>query len=267
MPKVSRKTRPKVKKEVAKPNEPEPKPEPPSEPLVSAPAVETEPPAETAETSLPSWKQAETAIQAPPEEPITTPAQSGISAPAPTPQIIINTQPTQEAVASTESAGDGGSRKKALLLIGAIALVGLLLAGGIYFFGGSIKTEKSKESAQEQIQPTAEKKEEAQPKKELDLASFTLKILNGSGKKGEAAKLKEVLEKEGFKIDSIGNADSSDLAESVIKSKKEIPAELIEKLRGALSKTYQVASGSAELEAFEKVDIIVIIGKNQSETR
>lgn len=96
----------------------------------------------------------------------------------------------------------------------------------------------------------------------INLSQFKVKILNGSGIPGEAAKAKTLLEEAGFSIESTGNADKYDYKESLIQSKKAVPEEFSKKLIRALNSLYAATIG-ATLEESEKVDAIVIVGSKK----
>lgn len=98
--------------------------------------------------------------------------------------------------------------------------------------------------------------------KTVALSDYTVKVLNGSGVRGEAAKVKASLEAEGFKVGSIGNADSNDVAKTQITVKKSVDKAAVTKLTDALKKTY-VLDKVTELPATatSESDITVTIGK------
>ncbi len=97
------------------------------------------------------------------------------------------------------------------------------------------------------------------PPKEIDLSQYKITILNGSGKKGEAAKAKDLLEKDKFHVVSIGNADNPNFKETIIKAKKEIPVVFLEQLEKTLSSLYLVKDSVEDLGAGNP-DVSIIIG-------
>lgn len=99
---------------------------------------------------------------------------------------------------------------------------------------------------------------------QVDLSSFSIQILNGSGIKGEAAKVKSLLEESGFKVSEVGNADTSEYKETIIQKKETIDEVFIGKLEVELAKFYvvQISSESAEKEG---TDVVVIVGSEKRE--
>ena len=93
-----------------------------------------------------------------------------------------------------------------------------------------------------------------------DLTAYTVKILNGSGVTGEAAKLKAKLTTAGFKVGVTGNADSSDYTKTVIEAKKDANQDYIKALIEELKKSYEIEANIKTLPASDASDIIVIIG-------
>ncbi len=96
---------------------------------------------------------------------------------------------------------------------------------------------------------------------EIDFSKYSIRILNGSGVKGEANKLKSVLEEQGFKVESIGNADNSNYIQTVVRAKKDIPEQYISKLKGVLESAYSLSSKTEENVGDESVVVIVGVRK------
>ncbi len=107
--------------------------------------------------------------------------------------------------------------------------------------------------------PTAEIKEEKPTPKPVDLSSYSVDILNGSGVRGAAAELQESLEEVGFRVGDVGNAERDDYEETEISVKKDADQEYIKKLRSELEKYYVVSKGLKV--ASDEADIVVVIGK------
>ncbi len=99
---------------------------------------------------------------------------------------------------------------------------------------------------------------EVPTKKPVDLSLYTIQVLNGTGTAGVAAKVRDQLTTEGFKVGSVGNAESDDVEKTEIAAAKKVDKEYLNKLKEILGKTYVVdevsefASGSA--------DVVVTIG-------
>jgi len=98
----------------------------------------------------------------------------------------------------------------------------------------------------------------------IDLSKYSITVLNGSGIKGEAAKVKDMLEEEGFSVVSVGNADASDYEKTILKAKEGVEAGFLDKLKSALSKSYVLAS-TQTLEKNDEDEIVVIIGSEKAE--
>jgi type IV pilus assembly protein PilM len=91
---------------------------------------------------------------------------------------------------------------------------------------------------------------------DVSKTDFLIKVLNGSGQPGLAAKMASRLKQEGYKISSLGNADNFNYFNTTIKYKTGSykQAELLSKL----------FSAQVELEEAESqdIDIIIILGEN-----
>lgn len=94
----------------------------------------------------------------------------------------------------------------------------------------------------------------------LNPKDIRIDIKNGSGRFGEAGRLKTKLEKESYTILTVGNSDN-DIQNTEIISKITVPADFIASLSALLEKDYQMsASSSPILEATQSADIVITIG-------
>lgn len=203
-----------------------------TEAVVSVPPVSTEP-AVSPEISPP------VAV-----DPVPNPAVNPES-----PQIIVNTTASDQQV---YTAGDDGSSKKKILSVVTVALLVVGLAVGGYFLyanflGTSPGTPDATVSVVEPSPPPVPAGE-TQPEESLDLTKFPVEVRNGTEKKGEAVKLKEALEADGFVVSKVGNAADSDHLLTEIAVGMDVPQNFIDKLKEVLSKSYQLATESGKLD-------------------
>jgi hypothetical protein len=112
--------------------------------------------------------------------------------------------------------------------------------------------------------PTAEPTEEPTPTEApVDLEAYTIKVLNGSGVTGLAAKEKTALIDAGFKVGTTGNADNSDYTKTVISVTKKVPEGYVKQLKEQLEKNYSVESSVQTLsDNPEGVDVTVTLGSD-----
>lgn len=94
----------------------------------------------------------------------------------------------------------------------------------------------------------------------LNRSKLSVAVQNGSGETGAASKVSEVLKEFGYKIVSIGNADSFTYENMAIEVKKE-KSSYLPLLKKDLGITYTIGSTSADLSASASADALVIIGK------
>lgn len=94
----------------------------------------------------------------------------------------------------------------------------------------------------------------------VDLSQYTVKVLNGSGVSGEAARVKTKLTAAGFNVISTGNADASNYTKTEITIKKTVSKDALAKLQTELEKTYKVSTATAT--STQTADIVVIIGSS-----
>lgn len=143
------------------------------------------------------------------------------------------------------------------------AVVVALLAGGIYVYLTGTnripKVETPQPSPTPTIVPSPSPTIAPETEEEIDLTSFSLSILNGSGKIGEAGRARGLLEKAGFEVENVGNASRFDFKETLIQVKDEVPQTVVESLKKALAETYEVEVGEI-LEVDSAYDIVITVG-------
>lgn len=93
-----------------------------------------------------------------------------------------------------------------------------------------------------------------------DKSKFKIQVLNGSGKAGEAAKVKGLLETTGFIVETVGNASTSDASKTEIKSKIALTEAIKKDFQNSLSKLYDLQFTVAPVTGF---DVIVTVGKSK----
>src|SRR3990167_10593591 len=118
-----------------------------------------------------------------------------------------------EEVNDSESSG-GISWKKAFLIILVVVPVGFLMFGGFLYFSKNFNTDFLKKEPEKSIK--LPEISSTPTEVEVDKAAYEIEVQNGSGIAGEGARVKEILDKAGFKIGAVGNADNSDYTETII---------------------------------------------------
>ncbi len=99
------------------------------------------------------------------------------------------------------------------------------------------------------------------PKPEIDRSEIKVKVLNGSGEKGIASKVKILLEDAGYEDVLTGNADNFNYTKTQIDYKPDL-VDLIPEIQEALGTTYSAVTGD-ELKTSDSVDIYVIVGASK----
>lgn len=135
-------------------------------------------------------------------------------------------------------------------------IIGVVFFSGIYYAvqNKTITLPGSKNNAEISEAPVIE----VPTKKPVDLSQYNIQVLNGTGTAGVAAKVREQLTTAGFKVGSVGNADSNEFEKTEISAAKKVDKEYLNKLKETLGEAYVVdeavklASGSA--------DVVVTIG-------
>lgn len=94
----------------------------------------------------------------------------------------------------------------------------------------------------------------------IDKTSLEIKVLNGGGTPGAAAKMKSFLEEKGYTVASTGNTDEYTYTTTEIHG-KDTMKDAIANLQADLTDTYTLGTVAADLSASASADVEVIVGK------
>ncbi len=149
------------------------------------------------------------------------------------------------------------------ILIPGMLLLGLLI-GGIfaYIFGiQKISDTKKADTSENQnitVEPTVSPTAKPTASSSANLSKYKIKILNGSGIKGEAGKVQTLVEAAGFSVLSAGNATTYDYTKTQITIKTGIDPDFISSLVETLKKDYQLED--TKTVSSQTNDVTVIVG-------
>jgi len=156
-------------------------------------------------------------------------------------------------------------KNKKLWIVIAIVIISVFLVGGaLWYFRENVM----KRAAVKDVTPVPSVlKNTPTPatdsaKLEIDFSKYKIKVLNGSGIGGEAARTRDILSDEEFNVEEIGNADKLDYEGTIIMAKADVPREFLDKLKSVLEETY-LLDASEELESTEDIDVVIIIGSSK----
>lgn len=242
--------------------------------------VETNTPAAAPEPSTPTvtpepvQPPAPTPVMQPTPQPATETA-----APDPTPQVeeIIPTTAdakAKQALSELEVAHSDHKKSKRginlkllFLLTMIVALVVGFVAGGLYVYttGMDILNREEQPPASEENEspqptqtPTPEPTATPTP---VDVSEYSVSVLNGSGKAGEAGKVETLLEEAGFTVGNTGNASRYDYSSTVVQVREDVPQEVVAQIESALSENYTVEVGES-LPENSTFDVVVTVGSD-----
>lgn len=158
-------------------------------------------------------------------------------------------------------------KKKSKLWIVLVFVIILAIVGGaLYYFREEfiLKTAEEEKKPQTPAPTPSEVSPTPTPSAdvETDPSEYSIKVLNGSGIAGEAAKVKDILEGTGFIVKDIGNADAATYEKTVIKAKEDVSKDFLDLLRVQLGELYLLDANEDLLES-EDLDVIIIIGKDK----
>ncbi len=142
-------------------------------------------------------------------------------------------------------------------------LLAMLLAGGIYVYLTGTKGIGTRSVANETSTPlpTSTPSSTSSPAPKVDFSTYKFSVLNGNGGIGVAGAAKAIVEKVGFKVSNLGNADNFAFTDTVIQTKTGVTGDAIDALKTALSAKYSVKIGT-NLDSSNAYDIVVTVGSN-----
>lgn len=153
------------------------------------------------------------------------------------------------------------------IILPGIILLGLLMGGIIAYSSGinKLKSNEGTKITKATPQPTviADASPSAAPIPKVNLTKYKIKVLNGSGIKGEAGKVQTMLEKAGFIVESTGNTKTYDYTKTIIQAKNNVDEAFISQLEKDLSKIYKLDKNEV-LKDSETSSVIVIVGSSKS---
>jgi hypothetical protein len=174
---------------------------------------------------------------------------------------VVSDKPEQEHIVESK-------KKRSWVIIGIIIVVVVIFIVGILWYFRekaakqiSVKNPIASTPSPSKISPTSASDS---AKLAIDYSKYKIKVLNGSGIAGAAAKGKEILEKELFMVVEIGNAETSDYDLTIIQAKKGVDKAFLDKLKSVLGETYLLGSDEV-LEELEELDVVVIIGSGKKQ--
>jgi hypothetical protein len=145
-------------------------------------------------------------------------------------------------------------------------LLGLIVIGAITYFYPSGTKSSVNLSFLTSPSPTPTSEPTATPEPEqVDLTAYSLRVLNGSGITGEAAKVKSALEEKGFEVASVGNAATSDYTKTIISAKEDVKEEYLNELIKTLQGDYSVNSVVEDAPSSQTADVVVTVGSDSAE--
>lgn len=153
------------------------------------------------------------------------------------------------------------NKKSKMPIIIGIVLVVVAIAGGIFSYQQSKKTD--------QVKPVAVEKKEPSPteKPKIDKNLVKVQVLNGTGTPGQAGTVIDVLKKAGYNIDNIKTDNAKDYNNTVTTiTAKDGFDDVASNVKDALKTTFdEINIDSTYLDKDSEFDIIVTTGGKKFE--
>jgi hypothetical protein len=99
----------------------------------------------------------------------------------------------------------------------------------------------------------------------VNKSDYTLKVLNGSNTSGVAATTRDFLTEKGYKVGTIGNADTSNYTKTEIQAKDSVSKEFLTNLEKDLGTKYTVDSSTGALDSSATEDVEIIVGSQAAQ--
>lgn len=148
-----------------------------------------------------------------------------------------------------------------IILILAIAVIGTM----IFFYQRKISQLRTESLASPAptLAPTPTPKEVVQEEpKVVDILTYSIQVLNGSGVAGRALEIEEILIDEGFETLETSNADSFDYQDITISTKSDVSEDFYSEIKALFEDEYLVNLSSNALSDDSQFDAVLIVGES-----
>jgi hypothetical protein len=153
--------------------------------------------------------------------------------------------------------------KSIFVVTGLILILGGLIAGGVFYSKASLDNRaKATEQPKKATQTSPSPSPSPTPEEKVDLSTYNIQVLNGSGVAGRAGEVSTLLTETGFEKSSTGNADSYDYTQTEVKIKKDIPNKVFKEIEKALKDNYDIKQ--KKLDENSKFDVVIIVGEKNT---
>jgi len=160
-----------------------------------------------------------------------------------------------------ENSKVNGGRMKPLFVGILLLLVVAGVVGGFYYYSTNIKKSDDKLEENEEVSVV----EEVTPTPEIvDLKTYSVSVLNGSGIAGEAGRADALLKSAGFENTETGNAEEFDFVATEIAYKEKVPASVLAKIEEALKAGYLTETADQRLAEDAEFDIVITVGSKKA---
>ena len=95
----------------------------------------------------------------------------------------------------------------------------------------------------------------------IDLTKYKLQVLNGTGGKGVAAAVKDILLAEGFTTITADNADTQNFTLTQVELKLDTPEQIFSTIEQALNDAYEVTRSAKLLTVGSDYDVVITVGQ------
>lgn len=155
----------------------------------------------------------------------------------------------------------------ALIMVLTTVVVGFI-AGGVYVYFSGIKnvqevSETPEPKATIQPTPTSIPSATPIPEEEIDVSSYKVSVLNGSGGRGVATAAADLLEEAGFVEVDRDNAARFDYVGATVQLKGGVSELVVEAITEGLGSDYTVKVDEENLAKTSEFDVVIIVGQEE----
>lgn len=178
--------------------------------------------------------------------------------------VLPQNEALQETTHEETPKQNGSGKKKTLLIILAFVVVLAALAAILLFYRQQFVKSLTKQPAEAPVVQKPSPAPTKPPVEAVDVTLYTLEIQNGSGIPGEASRVKDLLEKEGFQIAQTGNADKYTYTQTTLTAKKGVTEGFLKKLKEVLKQTHDISDEVASSSVSLNSDVLIIVGSKKT---
>lgn len=152
------------------------------------------------------------------------------------------------------------SKKKFVVGLFLLIFLMTILGGGFYYYQTNLEKSAETSVPTDSEVVSVPSSTPAPSEAPVNVADYSVQILNGTGRPGEAGNVETLLLDAGFETTATGNADSSSYEETVVQMKEDTPKGVYDIILETIGASYVVEMSETSLDEESEYDVLITLG-------